>query len=444
MYRRFGFLFCALIFLAGCSDGLWLGSEKKLDLKGERVPVIRHDTDLVVDKKTSLSQANIPQPVRNTGWYKSCGITSSKVFNLHLETKLEKKPLFSIGSGSDFLIGSSPIMHGNNVVALGADGIIKSYDLAQDKIKWINDDFPTSAKKGFFDILNSSYLSGGLSYSDNVIYATSGAGSIMALDSSNGQAIWAIKLSSPSRATPLKTNKDIIIVQASDNKTFALNSKNGQIIWTHIGISEEISSLRTSAPVANKDTVIIQYSSGEIYCLSIDNGDEIWSESLTSPLETIVTDSHLHTVITSPAIDEKYVYAYGHDGMVGVFNIDTGSTLWKKQLGVDHQFWICGDLIVGITNTSKLIGINKQDGKIRWIQELASIAPNKETIEWTSPVVANSNAIIANSNGEMFFFSLVDGAIINKIAIPNDVYLSPVIANGEMVILSNDGQVNMY
>ena len=209
-----------------------------------------------MDEDTKKAEMIIPQSVRNTGWYKSSGITSSQVFNLYLDSKIERRDLFSIGADSNFLIGSSPIVHDEKVLALGTDGIIKSYNLTTEEIAWQNDSFKDLSKKGFLDQLSSNYLSGGMSYSEGFVYATSGAGAVIAINAKTGESVWSAQLSSPSRATPLKTIKDVLIVQASDNKTFALSSKTGAILWTHIGISEEITSLRTSAPVANNNSAV--------------------------------------------------------------------------------------------------------------------------------------------------------------------------------------------
>jgi len=430
--------------LTSCSEGTWWGSTKKLDVKGERIKVLQHSSDLKVDPSLQSTSFVIPQPITNSGWYKSSGITSAMVKNLNVKEPLEKTNLFNVSGGGDFLIGGTPIIAENNIYALGSDGILTAFSLQNRNTLWQNDFFPNSTKKGFFSSFSSQFLSGGLSYSEGVIYATAGLAEIIAVNAADGTLLWSTKLSSPSRATPLKTDSNLVIVQTADNKTFALDSKTGTITWNHIGIGEEISSLRTSAPIASEDIVIVQYTSGELYALSIKTGEELWTESLASPIDAIVTDSHLHTVITSPTIDGQTVMAYGHDGVIGVFDIKTGKPIWKKQLGIDKQFWVGGDLLYAISIDKELSAINKSDGRVKWVIDLKSMENPEGRTDWTSPIVVNSKVTVANSVGLLYFFDMTHGEKIEEVAIEKDVYLQPIVANSRLFTLSNNGSISMY
>lgn len=444
MRKLVGSLLVVSIFLVSCSDGVWLGAEKKLDLKGEREKVIQLSSDLQLDSSLSGKVFPMPNSVKNTGWYKSSGITSALVSNLYVQEPLTRDELFSIASESDFLIGATPIIAKGKIFAMGVNGIIKSYDIASKSIEWENDYFANATKKGLFDTFSGKYLSGGLSFADGVVYGTAGLGVVVAINSNTGEVLWSAKLSSPSRSTPIKTSKGMVIIQTADNKTFALNEKNGAIIWTHIGVGEEISSLRTSAPVANDNAIIVQYSSGELYALSHDLGEEIWVESLASPLDVVVTDSHLHTVITSPTLDGNYVLAYGHDGAMGVFDIHNGKALWKKQLGIDKQFWVAGDLIFAVTINSQLIAVSKKDGGVKWLVNLNSLLKDDEKADWSSPMIINNLVVLVNTLGKMMIFDPNTGNNSGQVEIDKDVYLSPIVANGEMYTLSNNGEVTQY
>ncbi len=442
--NRFSALLISLLLLSSCSDGTWWGATKKIDAKGERLKVIHNSSEAVVDDSIKNTIFRIPAPVRNSGWYKSSGITSSMVNNLELKMPLEKTNLFSVTGGKDFVIGGTPIIAENKLFAIGADGIITAYEIQTKQVLWQNEFFPTATKKGFFSLFSGVFLNGGLLYSDGIIYATAGLAEIIAIDATEGRLLWSAKLSSPSRSTPLKTNNNILFVQTADNKTFALEAMTGKILWNHIGIGEEISSLRTSAPIASDDTVIIQYTSGELYALSVSTGEELWTENLASPIDAIVTDSHLHTVITSPTIDGNTVMAYGHDGVMGVFDIKTGKPFWKKQLGIDKQFWVAGELVYAVTIDSDLIAIHKKDGKVKWSVDLSELSPEGIKTSWSSPIVGDSKVIILNSQGSMFFFDMNTGANLETIAIEQDTYLAPIIANGELFTISNSGTIGMY
>jgi len=446
--NKLNFKYLLLLFLlSACSSksDLWFGADKKLDMPGERISVIYNLKELVPNEKIEDKKFLTPQLVKNDGWYKSSGITSSQVENLYLNQPIAKEANYSVTGNDFFLLTSTPILVGDNLYVIGSDGIITAINTKTNSTIWSNDYFSKITQKSIFDTFARVFINGGISFADGKIYATAGYADVIAIEPENGKVIWSITLSSPTRATPLKVG-NILIVQTTDNKSFALDAENGNIIWNHLGINEEINVLATFAPISIGDKVIIQYASGEVYALDASTGEEVWVASVSSGIDRVRAYDHLNIAITAPATDGRRVYTFSNDGVFGAFDIITGNPIWKHDLGINKQFWIAGKYIYAISNNKQLVSINIETGYIRWVSDLKYLVEVEKEVDtfFSAPVVADDKVIVASSNGKLLFFDMSNGNKIDDIEIDKDVYLNPVIANGDMFIMSNRGNITKY
>jgi outer membrane protein assembly factor BamB len=427
----------------GCSKNSWFGKDKAL-IKGERIKVSTSKQDLKVDELASKQPFNASEPKVNTGWYKSSGITSSQIDNLYLNSPLDKQNSFSISSANDFTFGSTPIIVEDKLYVSSTAGTIESFDLTSGQQLWANDFFSKSHGISKFSLMAGSYVNGGLSYYNNTIYATGGLSEVAAINPLSGEVIWHTKLSSPSRSTPVGAGK-MVIIQTVDNKTFALDSETGKTIWSHLGIGEDISILATYAPAVSDRNVIIQYSSGEIFALSLTTGDEVWAANISSHANSVSSERHLYNVITSPTVDNGLVLAFGNDGTIAALKVSSGELVWKKDIGVNKQFWVSGNYIYAVINDNQLVCLNKPNGKVRWITDLNLLQKDGDgTAFWGSPIIADSKVMVANSDGLLVSFDMATGSKINEISVSDDIYLMPIVVKGSMYLLDNSGKITRY
>jgi outer membrane protein assembly factor BamB len=430
--------------VVSCASIPFLGKSKKLNLPGERVKLSTTKSDLIVEEKTSKADIVIPEAKVNDGWYKSSGITSSQIGNLYLNTPLQHQASFEVAHSGDFTLGSTPVIVGNKIFVSSSLGTIDAFDLQTGASLWSNDYYYKLQGGGRFDFFSSTYLNGGLAFSADTLYATGGLAEVIALKPENGELIWRAKLSSPARSTPLPIN-NLVIVQTIDNKIFALDVRTGKIMWHHNGISEDLSILATYAPAISGNNVIVQYSSGEIYALNANTGEEVWTSNISSQTNKINTEKHLSGVITSPTVDKGLILAFGSDGTLAALKENGGDIVWKKDIGINKQFWVSGNIIFAITNDNKLVCLDKASGKLKWISDLFAGEEDADTdIFYGSPVVANSKVMLIASNGKLLSYDAKTGHKEPDQSVSKEVYLMPVIANGNLFLLDNSGHITRY
>ena len=125
----------------------------------------------------------------------------------------------------------------------------------------------------------------------------------------------------------------------------------------------------------------------------------------------------------------------------------TGQRLWELNVaGIDTP-WLAGDWLFVITDDAKLICIYRQNGHIRWINQLPQFAKakaKKGEIEYSGPVLAGNRLIVTGSNGALIFVDPQTGSFQGQTRLPAAASLPPVVANSTLYIYDDRGQLHAY
>ena len=202
-----------------------------------------------------------------------------------------------IGAGSTkmaYLI-SMPIIADNKVFSLSSDSRIQAFDINKRKRIWNNNLAikKENKREGF---------GGGLSFSDGVVYASTGFGYLYAFLADSGEMLWELNMRIPSRSSPI-VFQDLVFVMTHDNQLFAVDKDSGEVMWTHRGILESATILSSTSVAAGDGLIFVPYSSGEIYAIRPLNGSVIWSDSL-SRTGSSTSLSEINSKTARPIIDD--------------------------------------------------------------------------------------------------------------------------------------------
>lgn len=424
--------------LTGCSGDTWFGSEKKLEMSGEREPIFSKEVfNGPSIKKSNYQISNLtPLSQSTSGGYISNFTTLGNI-NAELDSNYMS---FSLDSDSEFGMVSMPIVVNNKVIAIGADSRVTAFDRQSGSRLW-------SSKKtddlSLFNFWNGSkFIGGGLGYSNGLIVATNGLSEVYCLKEEAGSEVWEAKLSNPTRANPLIVD-DIAIVQTIDNKTYGLNIKDGSVVWIHQGFGDKLSTLAASTTVAYKEIAIVQYPSGDLYGIDLKTGQELWNLEVDEGLEVLSTKFHLDNFIPHPIVKDNYLFAYGADGMLAKFNLETGERLWQLKHGANKPIWISNQVIFATSNKT-LKAIDSSDGAPFWEVNLNEIAPSKKPQSFSSPIVANSAILVASSEGKLLVFDASNGNLIEQRDILSNSFYQLVALEDGLYVLSKNGKLIRY
>jgi outer membrane protein assembly factor BamB len=434
------FLGCALLAVAGCdtiSD--IFGDSDKPKLPGKRVSVLVVDQKLKTDKTQATTPVVLPPQVLNRDWAQIGAVASHSGGNLALGTSFQKVWSVEAGDGpqSHLLYTGTPIVADGKIFVLDTQAQVTALDPQTGRQLWRVRISPQDAR--------TDTLGGGIAYGGGRLYVTAGYPEIQALDPSNGGLIWRRQLTAPPRSA-VTYSADRLYVTTLDNQTQVMSAADGQTQWSHGGLPQSEGVLGQAAPAVDGTIGVVPYSSGEIFALRVETGRTTWQDNLVSIRHTNALWS-LTDISTPPVIDKGTVFSVSQGGRFVAIDERSGARLWQHEVGSSNMPWVAGDFIFLLDNYNELVCMSREKGGILWISQLQThedMEKRKHPVYWQGPVLAGGRLILTNSMGQIIEASPDDGRVLKVTAASDTIDVPPVVADGTLYILTNDGVLTAY
>lgn len=419
--------------IAACGSG----KKKTGRLEGERIPVLTFEQELTPDPRALDVQVALPDPVRNRDWPQGGGMPAHAMQHLELAANPKKAWRESVGDGTTGRkqLTSSPVVVEGIVYVMDSDAQVTALSASTGATLWRRE----LEMKGRSKAVS---FGGGVSVADGKVFASTGFGFVAALDAQSGAELWRTDLAAPLRGAPA-AGGGRVFVNTFDNQLFALSASDGTEIWSHAGIIESAGILGAATPAVVGNTVIAGFSSGEIFALTAENGHVAWTDTLsrTGRLTPLAT---LSDVDGPPVVDRGLVFATSHGGRMAAIDLRSGERVWERNVGSLYSPWIAGEFLYAVTVDSQVVCLTRRDGRVRWVRELQRYKDQekrKGLLTWAGPVLAGDRLIVTSSHGYALSISPYTGEVISGMKLSDKTYLSPVVADGTLYILSEDGEL---
>ena len=216
---------CIALLLSACG----MFGKEKLKLDGERVSVLQESKMLAPDFEPGTLKVTLPQPYANNSWKQTGGNSLHRMEHLQASQNLKKVWDAGIGTGSskrDYLL-AAPVVAYKVVFTIDADAQVRALRLDDGEEIWSK-----NLKPLVEDEYEISMKGAGLAEFDRKIYATTGFGSVFALDMKTGKEIWRFNEKAPIRIAPTVAN-GVVFVQTIENALIALDAQTGKEIWRY-------------------------------------------------------------------------------------------------------------------------------------------------------------------------------------------------------------------
>tara|TARA_A100001037_G_scaffold257581_1_gene244308 strand:- start:9351 stop:10679 length:1329 start_codon:yes stop_codon:yes gene_type:complete len=414
-------------------------SAKEIPLPGERISVITLHRALRPDPRITDLSVRLPQPYINEDWPQAGGHPTHAMHHLTLDEAPSQAWRVSAGVGAGDLLRLTavPIVADQRVYVLDSEGNVAAHRADNGLRLWRYNIVPESEDRGA--------LGGGLAYDRGILYLATGYGEAIALLAENGAEVWRRSIGVPLRGAPTVVNGRFFTV-SYDNQLYALNIEDGSVDWSHIGIAEDAGIIGAASPAVEGDVVVAPYSSGELVALRVENGRILWADSLTRTGRSTAL-AELNDINGSPVIDRDMVIAAGHAGRMVAIDLRSGARLWEQDIASIQTPWVAGDFVFIVTTEAQIVCLARNSGRIRWVQQLPRYEDEErrtDSIEWSGPVLASDRLIVVSSNGDGVAISPYSGDILGQVGLPDGASLSPIVANGTIFVLTDDGDLVAY
>ncbi len=268
-------------------------------------------------------------------------------------------------------------------------------------------------------------------------------------DLTTGEQLWSLTASnipgSPSQMP--KTTEDTGLaastVATNGNQVCAIFATgdiicadmNGKQVWAkNLGVPDNHYGYASSLLMFG-NLLIVQYdnqNSPKVVALDIATGAERWSKSRTekitwsSPIIAYINNTPQLILMGNPAIT--------------AYNPNNGEQLWRVEClagEVGASACSANGIVFGASEYSKLIAINGADGSVLW-------EGNDYLPEVASPVATRDNIYLATSYGVVAAYDAQTGELKKEHELNTEFYSSPMIAEGKIYLISNDGKMHIF
>ena len=419
--------------IAGCggmgsiSDKLQnpFGKEEER-LPGERVAVITDSGQL--NAAQISARAVSPGPAKtNASWVQPGGVASNNLGHLALAGSLRKVWSVDVGTGSSSSgrLSAVPLVAGGKVFTLDAAGTVGAFSSASGAKIWSTSLTPENESR-------SEGFGGGLALEGGRLIATTGYGTVVALNPGDGAVQWTKAMGEPIRNSPTSAGGKVFFV-SSDNTLHAINTNTGEEAWKSRGLPQTATLLSNVSPAVAGGTVVAPFAAGDIIAYQSGSGKRSWADSLSRTSETsaagILGDP------ARPAVDRGVVYAVSHGGRMIATSLGSGARVWTRNVASTQMPWLAGDAVFVVDTAGRLMALGRSDGQPRWVSELPS------SNRWSGPVVAGNRVWVVSGEGLLVGADARTGQLGTQIDLDTDVFVTPVVAGGRMYILSDDADL---
>lgn len=428
--------------LTGCStyDDVsdWLFDTQNPPLPGERLSVLSLEQDLVVDPRLNREAVILPAPYLNENWSQNGGAPSHALHHLGVTSDvlaIQWRASIGAGSDSDLRLISMPVVANGIVFAMDAESRVVAMDAKTGKRIWRVSLVPEGES-------DDNSLGGGVAWYQGRVYATTGFGEIYALDAQTGALVWRTDIGQPFRMPPTVSN-GAVVAASFDNQLHVLRAESGEVVWNHSGVEENADVMGGASPAISKGRVVAAFSSGDLTAFDLRSGAVVWQDSLVRRGRLTALQS-LADINALPIVDRGMVFAVGHSGRMIAVDLQSGVRLWDAEIGGIQTPWVVGDYIYVLTNDSKMVALRREDGRIRWVTQLPQFENEerrRDQILWAGPLLVSDRLIVTSSLGEAWAISPYDGAVMGYEDLPDPTFLPPIVADGWVYILTDDGDI---
>ena len=426
------FLLAVLPLFVACAD-----DENKIGttVKGTRVAAIEEVKALEPDPALKDVKPALPEKTNPSSWTQ-VGFDASHAVphaDVSMHPKILWKESIGAGSDSDFKLLAHPVIDRGVIYTMDAHGVVRAFAAASGDEKWRVETTPPK--------VDDDAIAGGLAVDGTALYVTTGFGDVLALDTQKGAVLWRRALLKPLRAAPVFADHRVYVISI-DNDLNALDARTGDVLWHQSGIAESATLMGASSPAVDGDTMIAAYNSGEVFALRAQNGRALWNYSLAAPAQVGALPA-IADIRGLPIVDHGYVYAISHSGRIASIEQRSGERVWETDIGGIDTPVVSGDAVFLYSGDNRLIALSRDKGRALWAQALPKLVDpmdkNSDRIVWTGPVLAGDRLWMVNSQGSLASFSPENGAPLDSIDIGKPIYLTPIVADHTLYVVSDDG-----
>jgi outer membrane protein assembly factor BamB len=363
--------------------------------------------------------------------------------NGSLDAKLSNLQKYNVNGGwnHDIVISSTPTFTQNAFILINDQGIINYIGSEDNSLKW--------SKKFFSKPTFCSNLASEIN--NNIIVASCGTNVLSAFDAINGKKLWSTELDMAVGSKPLIIDDSSVVVFSKNDAVYSLDLKSGELLWFIPSIANvENKNIAETKPILfNGQFVVQQTADDQVRLIDKYTGSIDWVGNISNTNRYVKGKDFVNTY-GNIALDAKSMYLTNSDGCVVKMEVGKDKPEWIQAMVTSKPVWLLHDRVLGINDMGMIFALSKSDGKVLWSFKLNPVITSKsnrlfnsgnsyDEIYYSAPIVIDNKILILSSKNQLFLINPEDGEIIEQKNFNNNIFGQPIVYNGKIYVLINNG-----
>ena len=345
-----------------------------------------------------------------------------------IKNGLKFNQLLTIKTGAGISSGSynrQPLLIGDEILTVDADGLIKKFDANSGKLNW---EYETNIQSIT-----------GLIGNDSIIIASSRNGELNVYDriSDDLTLRWSARLKSEIRSPPV-FNSDSLFLRTVDGRLSSISLAEGLIQWSVTHQVPPLSLTGNSAPALYNELVIAGFDDGKMAAFDQASGQVAWEIAVSQPTGRSEIE-RLVDVDGQFIIRNGVIYVSSYQGRIAAIQAIDGEELWSRKFSSFNAMTLDDNAIYISSDISHIWSIDQRTGSALWKQDVL----NARKI--SAPLLFEDKIIVGDLDGYIHWFNQSDGALIGRLR-PNNKrhYSTPFKWDNQIFAMDSDGTLSSF
>ena len=347
----------------------------------------------------------------------------AKLTNLESE-KVEVQSVWrnSIGNLEEAYSKIRPLITDDRIYLTDAEGRVEAWQRADGKRLW--------------SVNLKEEISGGVNGGDGIVAVGTESGVVIALSAADGAEKWRTSVTSEVMALSA-AKYGVIVARTNDSKVHALDVGNGNIVWKAGRGSPPLTLRGASEPKVVGDSVLVGYDDGKMIALSMRDGEELWEATVSQPRGRSELE-RMSDIDGEIAYLNGTVYAVSFNGRVIAVDMDTGKSIWTKDLSSSVGLSVDESRVYVTDSDDSVWALDKTSGATLWRQDKLLYR------RLTAPKVMGNYIVVGDFKGYLHWLSKEGGKLVGRDNVAGDaIEVAPIIINDRAYVLANNGSLSV-
>lgn len=249
----------------------------------------------------------------------------------------------------------------------------------------------------------------------------------------SGKELWRQKLNAVTLTAPLVAGSRVFVMTA--NRTvYAFDALSGRKLWQQQRQSDSLILGQASVLMAVGDTLVTGQS-GRLIALNPLNGSVRWDAGVAVG-RGVNEVERLVDVVTGVSRNADTVCLRAFQTAVACVDVQAGRTLWSKPASGSTGITGNADAIFGTESDGKVVAWRRSDGERLWSVDRLRFR------ELSTPLWMGQSVAVGDFEGYIHLLSAKDGSLLSRLASDGSPIVgSPVLVGNTLVVVTQRGGI---